>query len=181
VGELADRRGAPARALRRAALVAVSAAALLPFVRSPLAIGAVLLVQALGERAVVPLVDSVSLEWCARAGTSYTGLRLFGSLGFVMVAVLVGTTLAARGDRPGDVLVPTTIALCVAGTRSSRAPSRRRPRTRARAQAGATSRGSRATGACSTSSVPAPCTGRRARRTTSSSACSCAIAASRRT
>ncbi len=112
----ADRQGAPARALRRAALVAVSAAALLPFVRSPLAIGAVLLVQALGERAVVPLVDSVSLEWSrARPGTSYAGLRLFGSLGFVVVAILVGTTLAARGDRPGDLLVPTTIALCVAG------------------------------------------------------------------
>lgn len=112
----ADRRGAPARALRRAALVAVSAAALLPFVRSPLAIGAVLLVQALGERAVVPLVDSVSLEWTrARPVTSYAGLRLFGSLGFVALALLVGRTLAARGDRPGDVLVPATIALCVAG------------------------------------------------------------------
>lgn len=112
----ADRRGVPARALRRAALVAVSAAALLPFVRSPLAVGAVLLVQALGDRAVVPLVDSVSLEWTrARPATSYAGLRLFGSLGFVAVTLLVGRTLAARGDRPGDVLVPAAIALCVAG------------------------------------------------------------------
>ncbi len=111
----ADRRGAPARALRRAALVAVSAAALLPLVRSPLAVGAVLLVQALGERAVVPLVDSVSLEWTrARPGTSYAGLRLFGSLGFVVLAVGVGHALAARGDRAGDVLVPATIACCVA-------------------------------------------------------------------
>ncbi|HSD20809.1 MAG TPA: MFS transporter [Anaeromyxobacter sp.] len=112
----ADRRGAPARALRRAALVAVSAAALLPFVRSPLAIGAVLLVQALGERAVVPLVDSVTLEWSrTRPTTSYAGIRLFGSIGFIAVTLLVGRTLAARGDRPGDVLVPAAIALCVAG------------------------------------------------------------------
>lgn len=112
----ADRTGSPARALRRAALVAVSAAALLPFVRSPVAIGAVLLLQALGERAVVPLVDSVSLEWSrARPGTSYTGLRLFGSLGFVAIALAVGSALAARGERPGDVLVPATVALGVAG------------------------------------------------------------------
>ncbi|WP_242340524.1 MULTISPECIES: MFS transporter [unclassified Anaeromyxobacter] len=112
----ADRRGSPARALRRAALVAVSAAVLLPLVRSPLAVGAVLLVQALGERAVVPLVDSVSLEWTrARPGTSYTGLRLFGSLGFVALALGVGRALALRGDRPGDVLVPALVACGVAG------------------------------------------------------------------
>ena len=66
------------------------------------------------------------------------GIRLFGSLGFIAVALLVGTTLAARGDRPGDVLVPPTIALCVAGYALVARTSRRRPRTPARARAWAT-------------------------------------------
>ena len=55
----ADRRASATRALRRATLVAVSAAVFLPAAHVPLGVGAVLLVQALGERAVIPLVDSV--------------------------------------------------------------------------------------------------------------------------
>jgi PPP family 3-phenylpropionic acid transporter len=112
----ADRRATPARALGRASAWAVLAVLLLPLARTPLALGAVLLAQALGDRAVVPLADAVTLEWCREGPrTPYTRIRLFGSLGFVVLAVAVGAALAARGNRPADLLVPVVVAACVAG------------------------------------------------------------------
>jgi PPP family 3-phenylpropionic acid transporter len=112
----ADRIGAPSRALAWASLWSVCAAAFLPFARTPLALGAVILAQALAERAVVPLVDSVTLEWTReRPGASYARIRLFGSLGFITLAQGLGLLLAARGDRPGDEVVPLAVLACVAG------------------------------------------------------------------
>lgn len=112
----ADRRATAARALRISTLWAACAAAFLPFARTPLAVGLVILAQSLGDRAVVPLVDSVTLEHCrARPGASYARIRLFGSLGFIAAALAIGRALSARGDRAGDVLVPVAIALLVAG------------------------------------------------------------------
>ena len=112
----ADRRATPTRALRRASLVAVLAALFLPLARTPLAVGAVVFAQALGERAIIPLADSVSIEWTReRPGHSYARIRLFGSLGFVALAVALGQALTARGDVSGDPLVPAAVALCVAG------------------------------------------------------------------
>lgn len=112
----ADRVGSPVRALRRATLVACVAALALPFARTPLAVGAVLLAQALGDRAVVPLVDAVTLDWTRRERSrSYARIRLFGSVGFVVLAVGVGALLAARGDRPADPVVPVVVVACVAG------------------------------------------------------------------
>jgi len=112
----ADRRATPTRALRRASLVAVAAVLFLPLAHTPLAVGAVILFQALGERAVVPLADAVSIEWTRdRPGTSYSRIRLFGSLGFIALAVALGQALTARGDQAGDPLVPAVVALCVAG------------------------------------------------------------------
>ena len=63
---LADRRRAPARVLGWVTLWSALAVAWLPLARAPLAVAAVLLLQALADRAVVPLVDSLTLEW-ARA------------------------------------------------------------------------------------------------------------------
>ncbi len=113
---VADRLGAPSRTLAFAALWSVAAAAFLPVARAPLALAAVVLFQSLGERAVVPLVDSVTLEWTrAHPGTSYARVRLFGSLGFIALAEGLGLLLSARGDRPGDVAVPAAVLACVAG------------------------------------------------------------------
>jgi PPP family 3-phenylpropionic acid transporter len=112
----ADRHGSLTRGLRRASLVAVASALFLPLARTPLAVGAVILVQALGERAVIPLVDAVSIEWIrARPAVSYARLRVFGSVGFIALSILLGQALSARGERAGDVLVPVVIAACVAG------------------------------------------------------------------
>jgi PPP family 3-phenylpropionic acid transporter len=111
----ADRLRSPVRALRVATAFAFVAMAFLPFVRRPVPVAAVLLVSALFTSAVVPLVDSVTVEWLrAQPGRSYARIRLFGSLGFVAVAMALGFVLDARGDRPADVAVPVTVAACVA-------------------------------------------------------------------
>jgi PPP family 3-phenylpropionic acid transporter len=113
---VADRIGSPTRALRIAALWAAATIAFLPFARTPWTLAMVLLAQSLAASAVVPLVDSVAVEWVqSRPGHSYARIRLFGSLGFVALAQGLGLALAARGDRPGDVLVPLSVVACVAG------------------------------------------------------------------
>jgi PPP family 3-phenylpropionic acid transporter len=112
----ADRLGAPGRVLAAAAAWSALATAFLPLARVPIAVAAVLLAQSLAERAVVPLVDSVTLEWTrADPRLRYARIRLFGSIGYVAVAQGLGILLAARGDRPGDPLVPALIAALVAG------------------------------------------------------------------
>lgn len=136
-GAVADRLRAPGRALALAASWSLAAAAFLPWARTPLALGAVVLAQSLAERAVVPLADAVTLEWVRRgAGAVYTRIRLFGSLGFIALAQGLGLLLALRGDRPGDRLVPVAVALCVAGyalaARRLDVPGSTGPRPRAR-------------------------------------------------
>jgi PPP family 3-phenylpropionic acid transporter len=112
---LADRTGAPERALRLATGLSLAAACLLPLARTPVAAGAVVLLMALGDRAVVPLLDSLTLAHVrAVAGASYARIRLGGSLGFAALALLMGGALALRGDRPGDPLLPLTVLGLVA-------------------------------------------------------------------
>jgi PPP family 3-phenylpropionic acid transporter len=94
---LADRSGAPERALRLATTLSLAAACLLPLARVPLAVGAVVLLQALGDRAVVPLLDSLTLAHVREVpGASYARIRLGGSLGFAALALLMGAALALR-------------------------------------------------------------------------------------
>jgi MFS transporter, PPP family, 3-phenylpropionic acid transporter len=112
----ADHRGTPQRALRLASAWAALAVLLLPFAREPWQVGAVVTLMSLGDRAVVPLVDSITLEWCREnRGASYPAIRLFGSIGFIALSLLVGWALTLRGDRPSDVLVPAVVVACVAG------------------------------------------------------------------
>ncbi len=113
---LADRTGAPERMLRLATMVSLAAAVFLPVARTPLAVGAVLLFQSVGDRAVVPLLDSLTMEHVRRSpGHGYSRIRLGGSLGFAVLALLGGGLLAWRGDRPADPLVPWLILSLVAG------------------------------------------------------------------
>jgi len=113
---LADRTGAPERALRLATAVAALAACLLPFARTPVLVGAALLLQALGDRAVVPLLDTLTLDHVRRTpGATYARIRLGGSLGFAGLSLAAGAALTWRGSRPGDPLVPVAVAALVAG------------------------------------------------------------------
>ena len=134
---VADRLRAPARALALASAWSVCAAAFLPVARAPVALAVVVLAQSLAERAVVPLVDSVTMEWTrAHPGASYARIRLFGSLGFIALAQGLGLALAARGDRGGDPLVPLAVLACVAGyaLAARRLPSPPIPPARPRAR-----------------------------------------------
>jgi PPP family 3-phenylpropionic acid transporter len=91
-------------------------ALLLPFAGTPLAVGLVLLGMALGDRGLVPLLDSLTMGWVrAGEGRSYSRIRVFGSIGFAALAYLLGQVLTLRGDRPGDVAVPVTITTFAVG------------------------------------------------------------------
>ena len=110
----ADHRASPQRGLRLSSSWTAVAVLFLPFAREPWQVGAVVALMALGDRAVVPLLDSVTLEWCREnPGASYTPIRLFGSLGFVGASLLVGWALTLRCDRPADPLVPAVVAACI--------------------------------------------------------------------
>jgi PPP family 3-phenylpropionic acid transporter len=112
----ADRTRSPARALSLASAWAFLVVLFLPAARTPVAVGAVLLAYSLADRAVVPLVDSLTVEWTAHdPRASYARIRLWGSVGFAVVTSVVGLLLTWRGDRPGDVLVPLVVAVCVGG------------------------------------------------------------------
>ena len=112
----ADRLRAPARVLGIATAWAFLAVLFLPAARTPVTVGLVLLAYSLADRAVVPLVDSLTVEWTIHhREASYARIRLFGSLGFAVLSAAVGLALTWRGDRPGDPLVPVAIAACVGG------------------------------------------------------------------
>jgi len=137
----ADRMGSPARALSAATLWVLGAVAFLPWASTPLGVAAVLLAQGLADRAIVPLVDSVTMEWVrGRREISYTRIRLFGSLGYVAASLGLGLLLAARGDRPADPAMPLALLSCVAGyallASGLPAPSRTEPPPRLRDLAG---------------------------------------------
>lgn len=112
----ADHRASPQRALRLASGWSALAVLFLPFAREPWQVGVVVALMSLGDRAVVPLVDSITLGWCLEhPGASYTRIRLFGSVGFIALSLLAGWALTLRGESPSDLLVPIAIALCVVG------------------------------------------------------------------
>lgn len=115
-GGIADRLGAPSRALSICAPGMLLAICGLPFARTPAQVGIVLVLSALFSGAVVPLVDSTTVETVRRlANHSYARTRLWGSIGFVVTAQGLGLLLAARGERPGDRAMPFAYLGCVAG------------------------------------------------------------------
>lgn len=112
----ADRLRAANRALTLSCVFVAGAYLLLPLAHSAWAVAAVLLAVGLGGPAIVPLVDAIAVEWTrGQAGQSYARTRLYGSLGYVFLAQGLGLALAARGDRPADVLVPLALAATAIG------------------------------------------------------------------
>src|SRR5258706_2231292 len=100
-GALADRLGAPARALAIVGMGAFVAAALLFFAHTPALVVLVMMAQGSVTPAIVPLLDTVTIESIrGRSEASYARVRLFGSLGFVATAQGFGVILSARCDRP---------------------------------------------------------------------------------
>lgn len=115
-GSLADRLGARPRALALCTAGMFLALSGLPFARTPAQVGLLLVLSALFSGAVVPLVDSTTVEAVKREpGHSYARTRLWGSIGFVVTAQGLGLLLAARGDRPADAAMPFAYLACIAG------------------------------------------------------------------
>lgn len=112
---LADRMGAPGRALRIVCVGAVLGYLALPCATQVWPIAAVMFATGLFVPAIAPLIDSVSVDALAGTGGSYARIRLFGSIGYLLLAQLLGLALTARGDRAGDIVVPLTLLGCVAG------------------------------------------------------------------
>ena len=115
-GTVADRLGAPARALSICAAGTLFALCGLPFARTPAQVGLVLVLSALFSGALVPLVDSTTVEAVRRVqGHTYARTRLWGSIGFIVTAQGLGLLLAARGDRAADRAMPFAYLGCVVG------------------------------------------------------------------
>jgi MFS transporter, PPP family, 3-phenylpropionic acid transporter len=114
-GSVADRLGARPRALALCTAGMFLALSGLPFARTPAQVGLLLVLSALFSGAVVPLVDSTTVEAVKRErGHSYARTRLWGSIGFVVTAQGLGLLLAARGDRPADRAMPFAYLACIA-------------------------------------------------------------------
>jgi PPP family 3-phenylpropionic acid transporter len=114
-GSVADRLGARPRALALCTAGMLLALAGLPFARTPAQVGLLLVLSALFSGAIVPLVDSTTVEAVKRErGHSYARTRLWGSIGFVVTAQGLGLLLAARGDRPADAAMPFAYLACIA-------------------------------------------------------------------
>jgi PPP family 3-phenylpropionic acid transporter len=115
-GGIADRLGAPSRALAACTAGMLFAICGLPFARTPAQVGVVLVLSAAFSGAVVPLLDSAAVEAVRSIpGQSYARTRLWGSIGFVVTAQGLGLLLAFRGDRPGDRAMPYAYLACVGG------------------------------------------------------------------
>jgi PPP family 3-phenylpropionic acid transporter len=113
-GTIADRMGAPARALRFCAAGAAIAVLGIPLARTPLQMGIVLVLAAAFTGGLVPLVDSTTVEFVGRDPRhSYARTRLWGSVGFVVSAQGLGLLLTWRGERPADPIMPLCYVGCV--------------------------------------------------------------------
>jgi PPP family 3-phenylpropionic acid transporter len=60
------------------------------------------------------LLDALAIAR-VRAGADYGRIRVWGSAGYILSAVGMGAVLTARGDRPGDRLVPVAISATLLG------------------------------------------------------------------
>jgi PPP family 3-phenylpropionic acid transporter len=111
---LADRLQAASRALRWCTLLACVSILFLPWVRTPLQVGVVLVVHNLAAPALVTLIDAVAVEWLQRRNAgSYARTRLFGTVGGLLVVQGLGSLLSARGELPGDIATPLWMAACI--------------------------------------------------------------------
>lgn len=108
---IAERIGDTVRVIGWVTAWAALAALFLPAAATPLAVGLVLVSMALGDRALIPMLDSLSVGYVGKhPGASYSRIRMFGSVGFALLATVLGYVLEARGNRAGDAVIPWTIA-----------------------------------------------------------------------
>lgn len=108
-GQLADATGRTDRVLRIVALGAVACFSPLLWVDRFATLIGVMAAYAFFQSSVTPLIDSLTLQRVSAAGGSFSRVRLFGSLGFVISSTAFGLCFSSI-DRM-TVLVP----LCLMG------------------------------------------------------------------
>ncbi|HEX7599919.1 MAG TPA: MFS transporter [Polyangia bacterium] len=112
-GWLADRTRQPHRVLQALCLGAFAASLPIIFVRTMPALLLLFVAQQFFYVCISPLADSLAVEK-ARMGGDYSRIRLWGSLSFITVSMLMGLCLDWRGVKTGDVLVPAVISVGLA-------------------------------------------------------------------
>lgn len=109
-GWLADRTRRPDRILRILCLSATLASLPVIFVRTMPALWFLILCQQFFAVSIMSIGDALAVEK-ARSGEDYSRIRLWGSLSFIVVCLMVGPWLDWRGKLHGDVLVPLLISI----------------------------------------------------------------------
>jgi PPP family 3-phenylpropionic acid transporter len=123
ISHLADRAGLHRPALAMAGGAILASLPLLVLLPTPLATGIAIVSLSLGVKTIVPVMDSAAVAYLAvrdtdtsvvaatakRSKGGYGGLRVMGSIGFIVMALAIQTI-------PGiDHSPPWMLALCVAG------------------------------------------------------------------
>lgn len=132
-GWLADRRGRRMGVIRGGACVAVACFALVPAVREPLPLAALLVLYSVFWTAVLPQFEAVTLAHLGARAASYSRVRLWGSVGFVFASGIIGTVL----EHAGALVLPWLLLVLIAGVAAMsflvREPERTPARTAAQA------------------------------------------------
>ena len=119
-GLIADAWGLHGRLLRLASAGALAAIALLAIAAQldvalgPAALFALVLAFAFFRAPIVPLADVIALELAFRAGTTYGRIRLWGSVGFALAAIVSGAWLNPARYAPLPTAIAAALALMLA-------------------------------------------------------------------
>jgi PPP family 3-phenylpropionic acid transporter len=109
-GWIADRTRRPDRILHILCIGATLASLPVIFVRTMPALWFLILCQQFFAVSIMSIGDSLAVEK-ARSGEDYSRIRLWGSLSFIIVCLLLGPWLDWRGRTHGDFLVPMLITI----------------------------------------------------------------------
>ncbi len=112
-GWLSDRTRRPRDVFRLATLGAAAAYVPFLFARQKAALLATMVAYGVFMVPIIGLADALAAER-VRQGADYGRIRLWGSVGFVVVSLCVGAALTARGERPGDPLVVMAVSASLA-------------------------------------------------------------------
>ncbi len=128
VGAIVDRgRWLPWMLVLHATLAATSALAVL-LLREPWELGVAFFLLGLGHATVLPIVEAAILERLPAGG--YGALRMWGSIGFIVVAVAAGPLLSGVGVRLFPILLAASLGALVVACRPFDHSARPGPRAR---------------------------------------------------
>ncbi len=111
VGRLADRASDWRGAIVACSAVAAAASAALFFVHSFWAIAIVWTLTTAPLLLMIPVVDAATVRMAARIGVPYGAIRVWGTIGYIVVAILTGWVMQAYGDGLFVGLLATANAL----------------------------------------------------------------------